>query len=481
MSGEDLDRKFGLVYFDDEQEPGAGWCAVAGPGGQAARRIMGPNELSTDTLWWTNITYDHFYKRSEAYRNPNLRHDKYLVVSPKDVLREWGYDPEAVDSQFTCSFGAQVFDRIMRISWSLLSYVNPKMRIEEAFTGKTLREDLRSLLPELDYPKGPSATVIKSGNAWEEFTATSVRAPKGARWITLRRPRLSYAMEMLQTPVPRGPFEYKARNDLKGDARGRVQLVKTVSEPCMVEVTIKNMQPEVSPIYNWGAATNKDVRQPRNWVAHPEFILLTSMAEVDVRSVYMGREYWGMVPEMSDGVTEFLNDKVSEFSWSAGIVAECLWRSVPLAEDKAKAGPLRDGEERAQTSWPGAWVRAADKSTLFMLSMRLTELGYAVSSYGLGWVRVSVTEEEVLNLIKDGLGLGLVPSLSEVPEGAFRSARDFNWQGDERAKNLVYFTLMKNREMLWNLDKVPLIPRGRRKEYLRKLHERYRGSVGGQA
>jgi hypothetical protein len=133
------------------------------------------------------------------------------------------------------------------------------------------------------------------------------------------------------------------------------------------------------------------------------------------------------------------------------------------------------------TSWPGVWVRAADKSTMFLLSMRLTELGYAVSSYGLGWVRVSVTDEEVVNLIKDGLTLGLLPSLSEVPDGAFQSPRDYNWGGDERARNVVAFTLMKNREALWLLDKAPLYHGEKRKEYLRRLRERLSGSHAGKA
>jgi len=478
MAESEHERKFGLVQFDDDQDPGAGWCAVAG---MPARRIMGPHELSTDTLWWTNIPYDHFYKRSEAFRNPNLRHDKYLVVSPKDVLKEWGYDPEAVDSNFVCYFGAQVFDRVMRLSWSLLSFKNPKMRLAEAFTGKTLREDLRSLVPELEYPKGEAATVIKTGNAWEEFTATSVRSPRGARWVTLRRPRLSYAMEMLQTPVPRGPFEHKGKAELKSTSKGRVELIQRIEEPCMVEVTVESIQPEVAPIYGFGAAVDKDKRVNRNWVAHPEFMLLTKLAKLDVRSVWMGREYWGMVPDMCDAVGDFLKDKVSEFSWSAGIVAECLWRSVPLAEDKAKAGPLRNGEERAQTSWPGVWVRAADKSTMFLLSMRLTELGYAVSSYGLGWVRVSVTDEEVLNLMKDGLSLGLMPSLSDVPDGAFPKPEHVPWNGDAKARNLVAFTMAKNREMLWNFDKAPLLRGDRRKEYLRRLAERYHQGKSARA
>jgi hypothetical protein len=473
------ERKFGLVYFDDDQEPGAGWAAVAG---EPARRIMGSNELPTDTLWWTNIQYGHFYRRSEAFRNPNLRHDKYLVVSPKDCLREWGHNPESVDAGFTCTFGARCFDRIMRIAWNIVSEVHPKMRTEEAFTGKTLREDLRSLFPELEYPKGPAATLMKTGIAWEEFTPTTVRTPRGAKFLTLRRPRMSYANEMLQTPVPRGPFVHRTRRELKVEAAGMLDHVKRLDQPCMVEVTVKSMQPEVAPIYGFGAAIDKDKRVSRSWVAHPEFILLSSLADIEVRSVYMGREYWGMMPDLPDAIQGFLSNRYSDLSWSAGIVAEALWRAVPLSEDKSKAGPMRDGEERAQTSWQGAWIRAADKSTMFLSSMRLTELGYAVSSYGLGWVRCSVTEEEVPNLLKDGLSLGLVPVVSEVPDGTFRNLREINWQGDVKARNLATLTCMRDTDILWMLDYIPLVSHKQRPEYLKRVQERWNAkSASAQA
>lgn len=482
MRGEDLEKKFGVVLFDQDQDPGAGWCAVALPGGRTstARRINGPNELANDTIWWTNIGYEMFFKGTEVWRNPTLRHDKYLVVSPQDVLKEWGYDPAGVEPHFVTSFCASIFDRIMRMAWQLLSDVNPKLRIDQAFVGKTLREDLRPLLPELDYPKLEAAESMTSGVAWAEFTGTGARGPKGGKWITLRKPRLSYAMTMLQTPVPQGPYEHLSRMDLRQKGPDRVAYIAGLETPCMVEVTVRSMQPEVAPIYGFGAAIDKDKRVNRSWVAQPEFVLLNTFAEIDVRSAWVGEKNWALVPAMNEAVRSFLSDKHTNYSWSAGVLAETLWRAVALGEDKAKAGPLRTGEQRAQTSWQGLWLRASDKCEMFRAGMRLTELGYAVLSYGLGWVRCMVAEEEVAQLIKDGLLLGLVPHPVDVPRAAFPSNRPIPWDQANDPKSRLYaqFSVTGNQNMLWNLDRTPLIEPTQRDAYIRALNDRNRQAAG---
>lgn len=468
---DDEERRFGVVLFDDAQDPGAGWATLQ-PG--TAKRISGPGDLSTDTIWWTNVPYDMFFRRTEVWRIPSLRHDKYLVVSPTDVMREWGYDPATVSASFVTDMCSIVFDRIMRMSWMLLREVNPKLKLVEAFTGKTLREDLRPLLPELDYPKGEAVAEMKSGQAWEEFTATGARGPKGARWVMLRRPRLSYAMEMLQTPVPRGPFEYVTRASLRSVTDDRVKYIQDANTPAMVEVTINSMQPEISPIYGFGNAIDKEKKVPRSWVAHPEFMVLSRYAEVEVKNLWMGREYWALVPELPEVVKEFFSDKFTEWSWTAGIIAETLWRSVVLGEDKTKAGPLRDGESLAQTSWPGVWIRAADKSSMFMVSLRLAELGYAVLSYGLGWVRCAVPDEEIAQFMKDGLSYGLLPLMVDVPPEVFKPER-IQWNGDQKSLGLARFTMSKSTNLLWKLDRVPMLPPDKRVAAVQALRAQNNG------
>lgn len=207
---------------------------------------------------------------------------------------------------------------------------------------------------------------------------------------------------------------------------------------------------------------------PRNWVAHPELAVLAKFAEIDVKSVWVGKEYGVIAPRLPEAVKDFLSDKHSEFSWTAGIIAETLWRAAGLAEEKGRGG-RGDDEDRAHTSWQGAWLRAADKSAMFLSSMQLTEMGYAVRSYGLGWIRVMVPEESAADLIKDGLSIGLIPQLVDVPEGAFSMSRAVPWGGDQRSQFLAQMTAAGNRTMLWNLDKLPLLDKAERNSMLQGL------------
>src|SRR3546814_21124936 len=131
-------RRFGLVLFDDPKDPSSGWAAVAGE--ESPRRIGGPNELSTETIWWTNISYEFFFKKTEAWRNPWLRHDKYLVASPSDVLREWGYDPKEVSSDFVCQFVAKAFGRVMQLAFKIVREADPRVRMDAEIGRASCRE-----------------------------------------------------------------------------------------------------------------------------------------------------------------------------------------------------------------------------------------------------------------------------------------------------------------------------------------------------
>src|SRR5690606_9456126 len=155
---------------------------------------------------------------------------------------------------------------------------DPKVRMSTLFTGNTLREDLRRLLPPPEYPRGEAGAIMRQGQAFAEFTRTTVRGVKGARIFVLRRPRVSYAFEMLTTPLPKGPFELKTRSTLRSLSPDRVAWVRGVDRPCMVEVAVQQMEADVAPVYGFGNSTDKDKRVPRSWVAHPEFLVMSSFS-----------------------------------------------------------------------------------------------------------------------------------------------------------------------------------------------------------
>jgi hypothetical protein len=463
-----ITRRFGYVSFDSDTDPEDGFASVAGG---PARRISGINELPTDVIWWTNIAFDSFYKRTDAWRSPWLRHDKYLVVGPKDVLKEWGMDPKTADAMQAAPIISTFFDRIMRMSFRLIRDVNPKARVEDIFVGRFLREDFRPILPEAEYPKSEAATIIKSGSAFQEFTQTGVSPVRGGRWIMLRKPRMSYAQEMLHTPIPRGPFEFYGRQEIRSLSKNKVKWIIDNENPIIAEVTINRIDGDIAPVYGFGNATEKERRIARSWVAQNELVVMDHFADIDVRSLYMGAEYDLLGPRLPEPVKDFLSSKYGDISWSAGVVAETIWRACSLGEEKSKAM----GEERAHTSWQGVWLKGADKASMFLTSMQLSEKGYAVVSYGLGWVRCAVLEDSVPDLIRDGLTLGLLPQISDLPKGMFANDRKVPWQGDVGSMALAQFTLTGNRDLLWGVDTVPLLGRKQRKATFVELMQKYGG------
>lgn len=473
------DKKFGVVIFDDDKDPGAGWAAAVGD--REARRISSPDDLATGTIWWTNMNYEFFFRKTEVWRRSWLRHDKYLVISHVDMLKEWGYDPKTIGADFICQFTANLFSRIMNLSYDLVRRIEPRIRMDQVFVGQTLRHDLRRLLPEPEYPKGEAASVMKSGQAFDEFTVTGMRPMRESRPIMLRRPRILYAMEMLQTPIPVGPFEFMTRAALRTKSADRVTWIRDLTEPCIAEISVEKMNSDIAPVYGFGNSTDRDKRSQRSWVSHPEFLMLSRLAEIDVKAAYVGREYANLMAAIPDVVKEFLTDRHNECSWSVGVIAETIWRASTLAEEKSKSGTLREGEDRAHTSWQGAWIKAADKVSMFLVSLELAKMGYTIVSYGLGWVRVSVQEEMIRDLINDGLSLGVTPNMVDIEDGMFDQSRPIQWGGDKRSHGLAHFQVMKQRDMLWNLDRVPTLHRSKRKAYIVSLHERARkGSFEGK-
>lgn len=473
MAGEDaLNKNFGVVLFDDPKQPGAGWKAQAGG---KADRINSPDDLSTGTIWLTNIDYDNFFRASDVWRRSNLRHEGYLVVKIANILKEWNYDPARPGQQsqlaptFVCQFVSQCFHRIMHASFRLMRQVDPRLTMDRAFSGQTLRDDIRIVLPQLDYPKSEAASIMKADKSYQEFTQCTTRPMRDAVSIMVRRPRTLHAMEMLQVPVPVGPFELIPRRGFKAHGNDIVQFLKDTEHPCMVELDMEGIDPEIGPVYGFSNTTNRAAKHTRNWVPHNEFQLLSRYANLTIRSFYMGREYGSLVGKLPDAVQEFLADKTLDSSWTAGVVAETIWRAATLKEGTAQAGKFTDGEDRAGTSWEGAWIRGQDKISMFLPAYELSKRNYAISSYGLGWINARIPEEMKSDFLNDALSLGLVPAMNDIPDDLFSGDAMVPWGGDARSRVYAQFQSVKNIDMLWNMDKLPTLPPQKRKDFIKKL------------
>jgi hypothetical protein len=467
--GEGGIRRFGVVLFNNPEDPKVGWASIAG---EPSQEITSAHELPGDTLWLTNLGYEEF-RNSKLYLNPWLRADYYLPIKFKDLMAEWGVSPADSPHAYTASFSSTLFQRIMSIAWRLMKENNPGLDRSRAFLAPSLREDLRVLVPKLDYPTDDAWHVLTKGQAMKDFTPLSIRAPKGGKSFMLRRPRLSHALDLLASPVPKGNFEWVSKNAMRG--MDRVAWVRQCERPLMVNASHLGLLnngagSEIADVFGYGNNADKKNAVQRNWMAHPEFMVMSSFAKLDVMGAWRAQEYQCLNLLLSPTVTEFLSNRYSEMSWSAGIVAEALLRATFLGDPSPKKN-IPGEAERPNVSWQGVWLKAIDRMMMFTTAMSLHRAGFSVQSYGVGWVQCSVTDDQIPDLVHEAMSLGLVPRYLDIPDGLFQPNQPLPWNGDTRGAGFAGLVARKNQKMLWNLDRIPMSEKERQDGLFKKIVE----------
>lgn len=467
MEIETSDYRFGMIIFDDIKNPSSGWASREG---EPAKRVEGVHQLSTGTYWWTNCDYSAFFRETEIGRNPWLKHDAYLVVTPKNLMKEWDMDVDIIPPNTQAEFCSKMFSRIMNMAFLVAKKCDDKLSMKTFFkdSSRSLRDDFRAFLPPAEYPKGEAASIMQNGQAFSEFTRTGSRGMKGAKAFKLIRPRLVHAMDMLTTPIPVGQFTFKNRSELRQLSTNRVSYVLNQNIPIMAEITVDTMNGDIAPIYAFGNSVDKDKRVPRSWVPHSEFIAMSSFSELNVVSAFFGEKYSTLGQNLPAEMVKFLQQDFGNMSWSAGVIAETIWRAASLAQEKFK---VQKDSDRPMTSWRGAWLKSADKTVMFMTAMKLNDLDYNVMSYGLGWVLCMIQEDQKNDLIRDGLSLGLLPAMVDIPDGMYsdHNIKTAPWGGDKQTFNYVAMELMKDKQTLLEFDTLPLYEESRRADIIKKI------------
>jgi hypothetical protein len=81
--------------------------------------------------------------------------------------------------------------------------------------------------------------------------------------------------------------------------------------------------------------------------------------------------------------------------------------------------------------------------------------------------------------IRDGLMLGLVPQILDVPDNVFSKEISNPWQGDPRAAVYAWLVLRKQHILLWNLDQIPLLDKPKRNEAVKRIKASIGKAMGG--
>lgn len=455
-----MEWQFGSVVFDKPDMPTAGWASIEG---DQAYRITDQTELGNDIIWWTNFNSDDYQRRLVLVSQ--LRKSFYLPVKHNDLLKDWGVDPAKMSPDQIAQITSTLFTRIMRMARGLIKTSPLGITEEEFFMGNRLAHDIKDILPQADYPMDDTASILHSGIGFSHFTTTTIPRPIGSKNIMVRRPRLDHAIDVLSAPVPNGPFMHRKASQLP-NAR---ELAST-SVPVMAQISIHRADPSISPIYGFGVSAVRSKRSQRSWVAHPELAIMAGFSEMEMRGAMIGTSYGVLSRDMNETIQKFLVAPDAAMSWSAGILAETIWKAATVGRPMPNFQVSGHDTKAPETSWRGAWLKAVDKIVTLRYAMALHRAGFAVQSYGSGWVSCAVVPARMEEFVLAAWRNGMVLSMNDMPR-VFKESElaSHPWGGDNGSKFWATLVLGKNSKALWELDEFPLLRQDEKAERLKKL------------
>lgn len=436
----------GIALFDNEGQSERGWACVHG---DRPFRIKSSFSLPTNVLWWTNLPYGDAASRA----NRVSRHSGYFKVTMEKACHELGLrslSPEETVERLSLHFAVltSLAKKISRKSLSALC------------TSQFLYRDLGPTLQTS--PLIPAAVMsrMRAQVGWDSWT--QIEPGRHDDTIMLRVPRIAHMAALLSTHVPEQDVSWRQKPD-----QDPLEIIRNSLAPVYAEFSISNASDKPARLFGLAAAggAGGSGTMARGAAAHPELIALDKFSELRVRSIYSGNRYVPASTGLPAEVVAFLEDRASMMSWSAGILAENIMRAImgPL--------PSRDGGAPNMT-WRGLWLRAADKTLMFLHAMAFHAAGYRPLSYGYGWIKLARPQTATSNagLLSVAVRRGLVPEvgafdpqvMADISRGTYGPASpDTGWGPGAFTAHVA---LTGNQRLLQVADDMPLLSGESRKK-----------------
>jgi len=372
----------GVVIFDADGLSDAGWACVAG---ETPFRITSGFSLATDTIWWTNLKSGKLIGRVPH----SVRGSDYLKLPMSIAVGELGLGSLQADElaeQLAFHFGvlARLIEKISQRPLSQLAHK------------RFLHSDLKELAgPAPVLGNEMVGRIFGSGTNW---LWTLVEKVPNSETICFRAPRLSYALSLLETSVPAQAVTWRQKPE-----HDPLETIRCTLAPVYAELSVRTAM--AKPAQLFGLAYNGESTHllGQFMATHPELLALEAFAELKISGVWRGGDYKPASSTLPPHLVEFLNSKPALFSWSAGVIANALVMGI-CSPSIARSGAR-------EISFRGAWLRAADKVTMFSNAMGFHKAGFRPTSYGVGWIRVVRPETSKANagLLSVALRRGLLP------------------------------------------------------------------------
>ena len=358
---------YGAIFFDDVNNPKAGWASVRG---QAAFRITSPGTLDSSIFWWSNLD---FRGLAQNNANPKIKKINYLAPNMDQLIGELGLGRGRTSVSSTVQIISEIFDRVMRLAHQQYGLQYP--------IAADLAEDLFDHIVSKDKPITPEIdeALKQSYQTWSDTADRKNKA--GDKWITFRRPRMRHARDILATPIPGDEWEFISESRLPAEKK-RVDWLLAQPQPALVQVSVSNIQFEVSRVLSFGGGYREGGY--RGWMSHPELLMFSKFSKVKVENAFLASDYAPQLVyrQMNDGGTLGL------LSISNGILAENYWLALATARTFKKFIPNQDNDKIYSPR--SVWLSASDRFYSLLPALMMDGSGFNVRGYGRGKVVIAI-------------------------------------------------------------------------------------------
>lgn len=393
--------RFGCVMFDLVENngetlpaPGSGWASIEGV---PASRIRNTGDLSNEVIWLTNLSQDVFW-RSKAVKESKLKYSGYLRTDVSQMMKELGLLINKVKIANITEIISEIFNKIMRLAIEFYGI--------KSFLQKDLYTEIRNVLFPEDGNVSHYVDEALSRSYQDLVVCERPLTKEKMNFVTLKRPRYFHAKSILDTMIPhsKGDWEFFASEDLPISTEDKINFLMEKGRPFIAKVSINffhhqpNINLELGKLLNLGEAIGEGGRpKQRNWVCQPELLYLSKFADLNIDAAFMADEYQPLEKSVQ---LPYLGE-LSDFSYSLGILSECVWIGLATRSINPK------NKSKTLVSARACWLKAADRFMTLTSAMMLMSAGFIVISYGYGGVTVMVEDYKLSQLIEIAPHAGL--------------------------------------------------------------------------
>lgn len=390
-------KSLGVALFSDPKNPGDGFFSV----GEEAEPMNGVHELSSDTVWVTNIRPYDFMKNGFAQLR-HLRSGNYFRTDVSYLIREMGIEGDLAEAATRL---AEVFRRTLDVLSDAFDFA-----IEDVSLG--VRQEITDQLVPVQISEAINDDpvlfdAVAQSIQYNQGRAGGANFPKGSKIHSFVMPRSALASYLASLALPCSKdwskVSFKEGTLRVGKANGRVgwsldsqasfenMLSASKSKFILLDIDVREIDRRSSSYKSFGVGD----RTSRHWACLEEVAELSDYAIIDIREGYACEKVQGAVslPDMPD-----------EFSFSRSLANEII--SLGVASNRGKTSP---------SPW-AALVRAVERIILGRAADAFAAKGLCVGSYGTGRVNLFLRSSEHALAINVASSLGLTPPYSLIKE-----------------------------------------------------------------